>query len=49
MFRCLSAGTMLLSIVIGAPAVAQTPILPLLDHIHLLAPDQAKGVETEFR
>jgi catechol 2,3-dioxygenase-like lactoylglutathione lyase family enzyme len=25
--------------------VAQTPILPLLDHIHLLVPDQAKAVE----
>ena len=27
------------------PASAQTPILPVLDHIHLSVPDQAKGVE----
>jgi catechol 2,3-dioxygenase-like lactoylglutathione lyase family enzyme len=26
-------------------STAQTPILPLLDHIHLLVPDQAAGVE----
>src|SRR5436309_6793864 len=26
-------------------ANAQTPILPILDHIHLNVPDQAKGVE----
>jgi hypothetical protein len=45
MFRCLSACARLLSIAIGAPAAAQTPILPLLDHIHLLVPVQAKGVE----
>ena len=30
---------------IAAPAAAQTPILPILDHIHLNVPDQAKGVE----
>jgi lactoylglutathione lyase len=29
----------------GVGATAQTPILPVLDHIHLLVPDQAKGVE----
>src|SRR5439155_5547345 len=26
-------------------AIAQTPILPILDHIHLNVPDQAKAVE----
>jgi catechol 2,3-dioxygenase-like lactoylglutathione lyase family enzyme len=29
----------------AVPASAQTPILPVLDHIHLAAPDQAKAVE----
>ena len=29
----------------GTVASAQTPILPILDHIHLNVPDQAKGVE----
>jgi len=28
-----------------APAAAQTPILPIVDHIHLNVPDQAKAVE----
>ena len=28
-----------------APAVAQTPVVPVLDHIHLAAPDQPKAVE----
>ena len=28
-----------------ARAAAQTPILPIVDHIHLNVPDQAKGVE----
>ena len=28
-----------------APAAAQTPVLPILDHIHLNVPDQAKAVE----
>src|SRR3982751_5003995 len=27
------------------PAAAQTPIMPIVDHIHLNVPDQAKGVE----
>jgi lactoylglutathione lyase len=30
---------------LAAPAAAQTAILPILDHIHLNVPDQAKGVE----
>ena len=29
----------------AVPASAQTPILPVLDHIHLNVPDQAKAVE----
>src|SRR6266540_2301262 len=29
----------------AAPAAAQTAILPILDHIHLNVPDQAKAVE----
>ena len=29
----------------AAPAAAQTPILPIVDHIHLNVPDQAKAVE----
>ena len=31
--------------VLTAPAAAQTPVLPILDHIHLNVPDQAKAVE----
>jgi len=31
--------------ILAAPAAAQTPILPVVDHIHLNVPDQAKGVE----
>jgi len=31
--------------IVAAPAAAQTPILPVLDHIHLNVPDQAKAVE----
>ena len=31
-----------------APASAQTGFRSLLDHIHLAAPDQAKGVEWYF-
>ena len=45
MSRWLFASSLLVSIAVAAPAAAQTPILPLLDHIHLLVPDQAKGVE----
>jgi lactoylglutathione lyase len=39
---------MMAAVVLGAaaaPAAAQTPTLPVLDHIHLNVPDQAKGVE----
>jgi catechol 2,3-dioxygenase-like lactoylglutathione lyase family enzyme len=35
-----------LALVAAVPHIhAQTPILPVLDHIHLLVPDQAKGVD----
>src|SRR5438094_7166274 len=30
---------------IAAPAAAQTPIMQIVDHIHLNVPDQAKAVE----
>src|SRR5262250_1962197 len=30
---------------VAVPAAAQTPIMPVVDHIHLNVPDQAKGVE----
>jgi catechol 2,3-dioxygenase-like lactoylglutathione lyase family enzyme len=30
---------------LAAPAAAQTPVMPILDHIHLNVPDQAKAVE----
>jgi len=30
---------------IAASAAAQTPVMPIVDHIHLNVPDQAKGVE----
>src|SRR5712672_907762 len=30
---------------LAAPAAAQTPIVPILDHIHLNVPDQARAVE----
>ena len=36
-FACMAA--------LAAPAAAQTPIMPILDHIHLNVPDQAKAVE----
>lgn len=36
-FACVTA--------VAAPAAAQTPIMPILDHIHLNVPDQAKAVE----
>jgi catechol 2,3-dioxygenase-like lactoylglutathione lyase family enzyme len=35
----------LICAVSGAPAAAQTPVLQILDHIHLNVPDPAKGVE----
>jgi len=31
--------------VVAAPAAGQTPVMPILDHIHLNVPDQAKAVE----
>ena len=30
---------------IAAPAAGRTPVMPILDHIHLSVPDQAKAVE----
>jgi catechol 2,3-dioxygenase-like lactoylglutathione lyase family enzyme len=30
---------------LAAPVAAQTPVMPILDHIHLNVPDQAKAVE----
>ena len=30
---------------LAAPAAGQTPVMPILDHIHLNVPDQAKAVE----
>ena len=33
------------TIAVAAPAAAQTPIVPILDHIHLNVPDQARAVE----
>src|SRR3977135_3591086 len=41
--RCVMLGAFLAAL--AAPAGAQTRILPVLDHIHLNVPDQAKGVE----
>ncbi|PYR33416.1 MAG: hypothetical protein DMF93_25325 [Acidobacteria bacterium] len=32
-------------ILFAAAAAAQTPVMPVVDHIHLNVPDQAKGVE----
>src|SRR3979490_2081782 len=29
----------------AVPVAAQTPVMPILDHIHLNVPDQAKAVE----
>lgn len=40
---CAAAATALL--LGAAPAAQSAQILPILDHIHLLVPDQAKGVE----
>ena len=38
-FACLTAAAL------AAPAAAQTPLIPVLDHIHLGVPDQAKAIE----
>jgi len=35
----------LLTCAAAAPAAAQTTVMPILDHIHLNVPDQAKAVE----
>jgi len=43
MFGCVLVFTC--AIALAAPAAAQTPIVPVLDHIHLNVPDQAKAVE----
>src|SRR5882672_3576256 len=45
LFRAIFACAILAAVVFAAPAGAQTPILPIVDHIHLNVPDQAKGVE----
>jgi catechol 2,3-dioxygenase-like lactoylglutathione lyase family enzyme len=42
--RALIATTFILGVA-AAVARAQTPIRPIVDHIHLLVPDQAKAVE----
>lgn len=42
--RAMVAGAAMLIVVVGS-AAAQTPVMPVLDHIHLNVPDQAKGVE----
>jgi catechol 2,3-dioxygenase-like lactoylglutathione lyase family enzyme len=42
--RALVAGAAMLFLVAGSGA-AQTPVMPILDHIHLNVPDQAKAVE----
>ena len=45
-YRTALAGACLLFAVAAAPAAAQTAnIMPIVDHIHLNVPDQAKGVE----
>ena len=45
LFRAVFACAILAAVVFAVPAAAQTPILPIVDHIHLSVPDQAKGVE----
>jgi lactoylglutathione lyase len=37
--------TAIAAMCVSAAAAAQTPIMPIVDHIHLNVPDQAKGVE----
>ena len=37
--------TVIAAMSVSATAAAQTPIMPIVDHIHLNVPDQAKGVE----
>lgn len=43
MFGCVFVFTGMIAL--AAPAAAQAPIVPVLDHIHLNVPDQAKAVE----
>src|SRR6267378_1852770 len=45
LFRAIFACAILAAVVFAAPAGAQTPIVPIVDHIHLNVPDQAKAVE----
>src|SRR5438094_9294193 len=33
------------AVAVAVPAASQTPVMPILDHIHLNVPDQAKAVE----
>ena len=42
--RAIFASTVVIACAV-APATAQTSVLPILDHIHLNVPDQAKAVE----
>jgi catechol 2,3-dioxygenase-like lactoylglutathione lyase family enzyme len=42
LFVCAALG---MAVLTASPAAAQTPMLPVLDHIHLNVPDQAKAVE----
>ena len=42
--RTMAAGVAMLIVAAGS-AKAQTPVMPILDHIHLNVPDQAKAVE----
>ena len=43
--RATLACAALLTCAAAAPAAAQTPVMPILDHIHLNVPDQARAVE----
>src|SRR4029079_7297502 len=42
--RAMVAGAVMVMALAGS-AAAQTPVMPILDHIHLNVPDQAKAVE----
>ena len=43
--RARTLGILVAGAILAAHPAAQTPILPILDHIHLNVPDQAKAVE----
>jgi catechol 2,3-dioxygenase-like lactoylglutathione lyase family enzyme len=45
LFRSVIVCALLAGVVSVAPAAAQTPIVPVVDHIHLTVPDIPKGVE----